>query len=83
MAKYLYGIKEHPRHTDLAGKDLSSYLREMINFVGFIFRDARMPKCLVMEKNRCKDSVARRLPLAFLLLLLFDSTTSVLGEYCN
>lgn len=37
MAKYLYGIKEHPRHTDLAGKDLSSDLREMINFVGFNF----------------------------------------------
>ena len=37
MAKYLYGIKEYPQHTDLAGKDLSSYLREMINFVGFNF----------------------------------------------
>lgn len=37
MAKYLYGIKEHPQHTDLLGKDLSRYLREMIHFVGFNF----------------------------------------------
>lgn len=37
VAKHLYGIKEHPQHTDLTGKDLSSYLREMINFVGFSF----------------------------------------------
>lgn len=37
MAKYLYGIKEHPQHIDLAGKDLSCYLREMITFVGFNF----------------------------------------------
>lgn len=37
LAKYLYGIKEHLQHKDLAGKDLSSYLRETINFVGFNF----------------------------------------------
>lgn len=37
MARHLYDIKKHPRHTDLAGKDLSSYLREIINFVGFNF----------------------------------------------
>lgn len=46
-----------------------------------------MPKCSVVEKKKkkshCKDGIAHKLPLAFLLLLLFDTTTPMLGEDCN
>lgn len=39
MAKYLYGIK------DLGDKNLSSYLKEMIDSVGLVFWDVRMSQC--------------------------------------
>lgn len=39
VAKYLYGIK------DLGDKNLSSYLKEMIDSVGLVFWDVRMSQC--------------------------------------
>ena len=68
-AKYLYGIKEQPQHTDLAGKDLSSDLREIINFVGFNFQGCENAIVLAGGKESLQGQHCPQASLGFLAVV--------------